>query len=325
MNVNIIFVVSYNLWEINCSIIQSWHQNLDPYSNVTLGLISSNLNKTDKDYVPNISCNRNQNFFLTFLKCHFIFNESNFKTPNTWKKCDQFLSANTTWIFSGILKLTRDVMDASGVKDNSGKIEVREDRLPTGVRSPNCNHHHHHIRLTSVTPKHNGISGIRASTGRTPVIFLQAQRSCAISSFYTHSLHVPLDTTSPTFSSEHLCPPLQSHSFLCISSPNYSPPFAQHAQTILTFLSVSCSQHIQCPNGSRVGLYPINWIKSNKAAGPFSVVQDHSVLCRTIQCLCRTIQCCEGPFSVVQDHSVLWRTIHMLNIVGEIEKSGWQM
>ena len=57
--------------------------------------------------------------------------------------------------------------------------------------------------------------------------------------------------TQSTFSSEHLCPPLQSH-FLVHFLPNYSPPFAQHAQTILTFLSVSCSQHIQCPNGSRV-------------------------------------------------------------------------
>ena len=85
-----------------------------------------------------------------------------------------------------------------------------------------------------------------------PVIFLQAQRSCAISSFrpiafmshLTQLLDVflgaPLSTTQITFILDAF---LQGRN---------APPFAQHAQTILTFLSVSCSQHIQFPNGSRV-------------------------------------------------------------------------
>ena len=111
------------------------------------------------------------------------------------------------------------------------------------------NHHHHHIRFNVRDPKtHTVFQASALARVGPPVIFLQAQRSCAISSFIpiafmsllTQLLHVflgaPLSTTPITF-------------ILCISSPNYSPPFAQHAQTILTFLSVSCSQHIQCPNG----------------------------------------------------------------------------
>ena len=73
-------------------------------------------------------------------------------------------------------------------------------------------HHHHHIRLTSGTPKHTRYfrASALARVG-PPVIFLQAQRSCAISSFIpiafksllTQLLHVflgaPLSTTPITF------------------------------------------------------------------------------------------------------------------------------
>ena len=96
---------------------------------------------------------------------------------------------------------------------------------------------HHHMYLTSVPPNTHGMSGICASTSRTPVIFLQAQRSCVISSFIpiafmplsTQPLHVllgaPLPTTPVTFT---------------IYS---SLPSTQHAQTISTLLSGFCSQH----------------------------------------------------------------------------------
>ena len=72
-------------------------------------------------------------------------------------------------------------------------------------------HHHHHIRLTSVTPKHTVFQASALARVGPPVIFLQAQRSCAISSFIpiafmsllTQLLHVflgaPLSTTPITF------------------------------------------------------------------------------------------------------------------------------
>ena len=82
-----------------------------------------------------------------------------------------------------------------------------------------------------------------------PIIFLQAQRSCAISSFISIAF-MSLLTQLSMFSSEHLCPPHRSHSFLCICSPNRSLSSAQCLQTISTVLSGSCPRHIQCPNDS---------------------------------------------------------------------------
>ena len=79
---------------------------------------------------------------------------------------------------------------------------------------------------------------------------------------YTHRLSCPSWHNSSTFSSEHLCPPLRSHSSLCISSPNSSLPSAQHAQTISTMLSGSCPRQIQCPNDSIVNRYTFYPLKT---------------------------------------------------------------
>ena len=52
---------------------------------------------------------------------------------------------------------------------------------------------YHHTRLTSVTPNTHGMSGIRASTGRTP------NNIPPSTTVLRHSLPVFLDTTPPRF------------------------------------------------------------------------------------------------------------------------------
>ena len=123
----------------------------------------------------------------------------------------------------------------------------------------------HHTCITSVTPNTHGISGICASTGRIPSNIPPSTTVLCHSLFFTHSLHVSLESTqSSTFFSEFLCTPLQSHSSLCISSCNRSLPSVQHAQTISTLLSGSCSRHIQYPNGSRAHRHASYPLKTRK-------------------------------------------------------------
>ena len=59
--------------------------------------------------------------------------------------------------------------------------------------------HHHHTRLTSVTPNTHGMSGIRASTGRTPSNIPPSTTVLRHFLLYTHSLYVFLYTTPPRF------------------------------------------------------------------------------------------------------------------------------
>ena len=104
------------------------------------------------------------------------------------------------------------------------------------------------------------MSGIRASTGRTLSNIPPSTTVLRHFLLYTHSLHASWHNS--TFSSEHLCPPLWSHSSLCISSPNRSLLSAHYAHIISSLLSGSCSGHIQCPNDSRAHRYASYLLKT---------------------------------------------------------------
>ena len=113
-------------------------------------------------------------------------------------------------------------------------VTCLEDRAIQKIQISSSSSYSFNVR----DPKtHTVLSGIRflARVG-PPVIFLQAQRSWCHFLLYTHSLHVPLDTTSPRFPRTHLCPPLQSHSFLCISSPRLFSSFRS-----------TCPNHLNLP------------------------------------------------------------------------------
>ena len=88
---------------------------------------------------------------------------------------------------------------------------------------------HHHMRLTSMTPNTHCTSGILASTGQNPVIFLQAQQSFTIPSFMPIAfmslssqlrvfLGAPLPTTPVTFILVHFF--TQSFSYFSSTCPN---------------------------------------------------------------------------------------------------------
>ena len=82
---------------------------------------------------------------------------------------------------------------------------------------------------------------------------------------YKHMVFATRGLLHSTFSSEHICPQsplLQSHSSCSVSSPKCSLPSTQHAQTISTFLSGSCSRHIQFPNDSRAHRYASYLLKT---------------------------------------------------------------
>ena len=91
--------------------------------------------------------------------------------------------------------------------------------------------HHHHMRLTPVTPNTHGTKGIHASAGRTPSYIPPSTTVLCYFLFYIHSLHVSLDTTlhvflraplptAPvTFILVHLF--TQSFSFFSSMSPNH--------------------------------------------------------------------------------------------------------
>ena len=116
------------------------------------------------------------------------------------------------------------------------------------------------MRLTSVTPNTHDTSDIRASMGRTPVIFLQAQQSCAILSFIPMAfmslstqlllflLGAPLPTTPVTF--------------ILVRFTQSFFSFRSTCPTFSTLLSGSCSLHIQCPNDSRVHRYASYLLKT---------------------------------------------------------------
>ena len=110
-----------------------------------------------------------------------------------------------------------------------------------------AHHHYHHIRLTSVTSKHTSVFHASAlASGGAPShispsfngpVRLHPLYPWAVRSLLTQLLHVflgaPLSTTAG------------SHGVLKnFFTQLWNVTFAQHAQTILTFLSVSWCQHI---------------------------------------------------------------------------------